>query len=173
MADNGQFLLFFPQGNGVTVDVIELFLELEILFLQPEHFLYLLEAAPDGKDQEQGHQHQHPQSDQGIDLDGRLEQLLGVQDEIPLVGMVVTQQQGHRPQIRPEGRPRRSQLFRGEEPSHDLQGQGHPQEKQEKINAEIRQAPVHMPGIRQEQLVNFQGQGMDEDHIDGLEPQYE
>ena len=30
-----------------------------------------------------------------------------------------------------------------------------------------------MPGIRQEQLVNFQGQGMDKNHIDGLEPQYE
>lgn len=37
---------------------------------------------------------------------------------------------------------------------------------------EIRQYPANVPGIGQEQLEGFQGQGMDKDHIDGLEPQH-
>ena len=172
MADDGHFLLFFPQRYPVVVKSIQLFLEVEILFLQPDHFLHMLESLLDGKDQEQTHQHQDSQHDQRIDLESWLEQFIRVQSEIPLVGMIIAQQQGHRPQIGPEGGSWKSQLCRGKETSHDLQCQGHPQKKQEKINDEIRQDPIHMPGIRQKQFEHFQRQGMDKDHIDGLKSQH-
>ena len=173
MPEDGQLLLFFPQRDTIIIEGIQLFLELEVLLFQPEHFLYLLEAALDGKDQEQSHQHQHTQGDQSIDLEGRLEQLVRIQDKVPLVGMVITQQQRHRSQIGPESRPGRSQLFRGEKPPDDFQGQGHPQQEQKLIDDKIRQHPVALPRLRQEQFEHFQRQGMDEEHINGLEPQYE
>ena len=70
MPEDGQLLLFFPQRDTIIIEGIQLFLELEVLLFQPEHFLYLLEAALDGKDQEQSHQHQLTQCDQIIDLEG-------------------------------------------------------------------------------------------------------
>ena len=54
-----------------------------------------------------------------------------------------------------------------------LQDQGHPQQEQPQIQREIGQDPVGMPGLRQEQFEDFQTQGMDKDHVNGLEPQYE
>lgn len=102
-----------------------------------------------------------------------MEQNLRIQDEIALIGMVVAQQERNGPQPGPESRPGGCKLFPGKQFSQYLQGQGHPQQEQPQIQREIGQDPVGMPGLRQEQFEDFQTQGMDKDHVNGLESQYE
>ena len=173
MPEDGQFLLFFPERGRVIVQDIQLTLEPEVLFLHLEHGLGLPKPSLKRPDQQQSHTHQHPQGNQDIQLEKRMEQNLRIQDEIALIGMVVAQQERNGPQPGPESRLGGCKLFPGKQFSQYLQDQGHPQQEQPQIQREIGQDPVGMPGLRQEQFEDFQTQGMDKDHVNGLEPQYE
>ena len=104
MPEDGQFLLFFPERGRVIVQGIQLSLEPEVLLLHLEHGLGLPKPSLKGPDQQQSHTHQHPQGNQDIQLEKRMEQDLRIQDEIALIGMVVAQQERNGPQPGPESR---------------------------------------------------------------------